>query len=123
MGGDLMVAPTDGMIECKAIILFYEDELGNLTSIAEWDAAGERSHGDELGREMDRWENHPEHVKDRFRNRARKVLETVAAADACLSNAEQKAQAARCGCKGSDDYCPCQNVADRETIKTRLEAR
>lgn len=24
--------------------------------------------------------------------------------------AEQKAQGAKCGCLGTDDYCPCQNV-------------
>lgn len=32
-----------------------------------------------------------------------------------LTAAEQKIQAARCGCRGSDDYCGCQNVPDRET--------
>jgi hypothetical protein len=26
------------------------------------------------------------------------------------TDAEKKVQAARCGCRGSDDYCPCQNV-------------
>ena len=36
-------------------------------------------------------------------------------AGALLSPEEQQAQAARCSCHGSDDYCPCQNVADRET--------
>ena len=37
----------------------------------------------------------------------------------CLTNAEQKAQASRCPCGGSDDYCPCQNVPDRVTIGER----
>lgn len=37
----------------------------------------------------------------------------------CLSDAEQKAQAARCGCRGSDDYCPCQNTPDRQTMQER----
>lgn len=36
-----------------------------------------------------------------------------------LSADEQKAQAARCGCRGSDDYCPCQNVPDAETKTAR----
>lgn len=34
-----------------------------------------------------------------------------------LTNEEQKAQGARCGCKGTDDYCVCQNVPDRITQK------
>lgn len=29
---------------------------------------------------------------------------------ACLSPEEKAAQAKRCGCRGQDDYCPCQNV-------------
>ncbi|MFA6984609.1 MAG: hypothetical protein WC213_00185 [Arenimonas sp.] len=36
-----------------------------------------------------------------------------------LSDAEQKAQAARCGCRGSDDYCACQNVPDATTKAER----
>ena len=28
--------------------------------------------------------------------------------------AEQKAQGAKCGCLGMDDYCPCQNVVQGE---------
>lgn len=28
----------------------------------------------------------------------------------CPTEAEKKAQGALCGCRGSDDYCPCQNV-------------
>ena len=39
--------------------------------------------------------------------------------EACLSTAEQKAQAERCGCRGTDDYCTCQNVADRITKAAR----
>jgi hypothetical protein len=30
--------------------------------------------------------------------------------DRCLSQAEMKAQGARCECKGLDDYCVCQNT-------------
>lgn len=37
------------------------------------------------------------------------------AAPAGLTQDEQKAQAQRCGCKGSDDYCPCQNAPDQVT--------
>lgn len=40
----------------------------------------------------------------------------------CLSPAEQKAQGARCGCRGSDDYCVCQNVPDAETRRQRAGA-
>jgi hypothetical protein len=39
--------------------------------------------------------------------------------DAALTDAEQKAQGARCGCKGVDDYCVCQNVPDSTTRKER----
>lgn len=40
-----------------------------------------------------------------------------------LSPAEQWEQAARCGCRGSDDYCRCQNVPDDITKrKWRAEA-
>lgn len=35
-----------------------------------------------------------------------------------LTNEEQKAQGARCGCRGIDDYCVCQNVPDRTTLET-----
>lgn len=34
-----------------------------------------------------------------------------------LTQEEQKAQAERCPCRGSDDYCPCQNVPDAITRK------
>lgn len=71
--GDLK--PTAEMIEAKAIILFYEDEFQNLEWIAANDAKGNTSVGDKLGRELDRWEEHPDHVHERFRNRARKLLE------------------------------------------------
>lgn len=33
----------------------------------------------------------------------------------CLTSDEMKEQAARCGCHGGDDYCPCQNEPDRVT--------
>ena len=62
---------TDAMIEAQAIILFYQDELENLRFIAGQDAKGQRDAGNSLGRCLDRWENHPGHVHDRFRNRAR----------------------------------------------------
>lgn len=38
-----------------------------------------------------------------------------------LTNAEQKAQGARCGCKGIDDYCPCQNRPDAQTLAERAK--
>ncbi|WP_089177181.1 hypothetical protein [Bosea sp. AS-1] len=41
---------------------------------------------------------------------------------ACLTDAEQKEQAARCSCRGSDDYCSCQNVPDATTIRNRRRA-
>jgi hypothetical protein len=66
--------PTAAMIEAKAIILFYEDELENLRWIAESDAAGKTKVGDEIGRDLDRWEKHPDYVQERFRNRARQAF-------------------------------------------------
>lgn len=36
-----------------------------------------------------------------------------------LTDNEQKSQAARCPCKGSDDWCPCQNTPDRATRDAR----
>ncbi|MER8560127.1 hypothetical protein [Mesorhizobium sp. M0578] len=36
-----------------------------------------------------------------------------------LTGAEQKAQGARCGCMGADDYCVCQNVPDAITKHER----
>lgn len=36
-----------------------------------------------------------------------------------LSTREMQAQAQRCDCHGSDDYCPCQNVPDAETRRRR----
>lgn len=39
--------------------------------------------------------------------------------DGCLTDAEQKAQATRCACHGSDDYCVCQNVPDATTKAER----
>ncbi len=32
-----------------------------------------------------------------------------------LTRAEMREQAARCGCRGSDEYCMCQNVPDKVT--------
>ena len=40
----------------------------------------------------------------------------------CLSMAEKAAQAARCGCRGADDWCVCQNAPDRQTIAERRAA-
>jgi hypothetical protein len=40
-----------------------------------------------------------------------------------LTLAEQKAQAARCPCHGSDDYCPCQNRPDATTLRERGSAQ
>lgn len=37
----------------------------------------------------------------------------------CLSPSEQKAQGSRCGCRGADDYCVCQNVTDATTRALR----
>lgn len=37
----------------------------------------------------------------------------------CLSPAEQKSQGDRCGCRGADDYCVCQNVPDKQTLAAR----
>lgn len=41
------------------------------------------------------------------------------AAECGLTDAEMKAQGARCGCGGADDYCPCQNVPDAATRRQR----
>jgi hypothetical protein len=38
---------------------------------------------------------------------------------ACLSAEEKADQATRCGCRGQDDYCPCQNAPDRQTTAGR----
>jgi hypothetical protein len=38
-----------------------------------------------------------------------------------LTDAEQKAQGARCGCKGVDDMCVCQNVTDATTRADRAQ--
>lgn len=40
----------------------------------------------------------------------------------CLDADEKAIQGARCGCRGQDDYCPCQNAPDRMTLKARNEA-
>lgn len=39
-----------------------------------------------------------------------------------LSDGEMAVQAKRCACRGSDDYCPCQNAPDRQTQKERKDA-
>lgn len=43
----------------------------------------------------------------------------ISTSEPCLTSDEQKAQAARCACRGADDYCPCQNAPDRTTIEAR----
>jgi hypothetical protein len=40
-----------------------------------------------------------------------------------LTVAEQKTQAVRCGCRGSNDYCPCQNTPDRVTRQYRAAVK
>jgi hypothetical protein len=40
-----------------------------------------------------------------------------------LTPQEQWAQAARCPCRGSDDYCICQNVPDRLTRQQRAAVK
>lgn len=37
----------------------------------------------------------------------------------CLTMSEQKAQATRCSCRGVDEWCPCQNTPDRQTMLAR----
>jgi hypothetical protein len=39
-----------------------------------------------------------------------------------LSSEDQRAQGRRCGCRGTDDYCPCQNVPDDVTLRLRKAA-
>ena len=39
-----------------------------------------------------------------------------------LSDVDMKAQALRCSCRGHDDFCVCQNVPDRTTIRERIAA-
>lgn len=48
-----------------------------------------------------------------------KEMAAQLAAEPGLTDAEQKAQAARCGCRGSDDYCACQNQPDEQTRAAR----
>ncbi len=36
-------------------------------------------------------------------------------ADGRLTAGEQRDQAGRCSCRGSDDLCPCQNAPDAQT--------
>lgn len=47
---------------------------------------------------------------------------TFRMADDAITPAEQQSQAARCACRGADDYCPCQNTPDRQTLKDRSDA-
>lgn len=47
------------------------------------------------------------------------LIQPLSASDNYLTDAEQKAQAARCGCRGHDDYCVCQNVPDSQTVAAR----
>lgn len=56
---------------------------------------------------------------------ARKVRELAPPPDPfaarSLTEAEMRDQAGRCGCRGVDDMCPCQNAPDR-TTRARWEA-
>ena len=45
--------------------------------------------------------------------------ESAAVADQGLTPADQRAQAARCPCRGADEWCPCQNTPDRQTMLAR----
>lgn len=38
----------------------------------------------------------------------------------CLTAVEQASQASRCACRGTDEYCPCQNTPDCLTLRQRL---
>lgn len=51
-----------------------------------------------------------------------RILSPQSGDEACLTIAEQKAQATRCSCRGADDYCPCQNAPDTQTRKDRGDA-
>lgn len=42
--------------------------------------------------------------------------------DGPLTTAEQAAQAKRCGCRGYNDMCGCQNTPDHETLWERAAA-
>lgn len=48
-----------------------------------------------------------------------KELAAKLAAEPGLTTEEMKAQAKRCNCRGSDDYCTCQNVPDEATRAAR----
>lgn len=64
-----------------------------------------------------------EHTADyQMAARAEAALKALAA-ERGLSEAEKRAQAARCGCRGTDiDWCICQNAPDSVTIKERVAA-
>lgn len=47
------------------------------------------------------------------------AIDNIPERDLTLTRDDQAAQAERCGCRGADDYCPCQNVPDRETLAQR----
>lgn len=68
---------------------------------------------------FDGWEEAKAAAQADYEARIRSALSAQVQDVALLRPEEQKAQASRCGCKGSDDYCPCQNVADAETIRVR----
>lgn len=54
-----------------------------------------------------------------FEDSVEQVCDLLNSLDYGLSNADQKAQGARCGCGGADDYCVCQNVPDPVTWEER----
>ncbi len=47
-------------------------------------------------------------ISDAFSDWYRRVTETLDRAP--LTAADQKQQGMSCSCRGTDDYCPCQNV-------------
>lgn len=49
--------------------------------------------------------------------RLRKAMEARTVAG--LTEAEMREQGKKCGCKGTDEYCPCQNVPFRSTLDAR----
>lgn len=51
--------------------------------------------------------------------RLRKAMETEAVT--ALTEAEMREQGKKCGCKGTDEYCPCQNVIFRKTAHAALK--
>jgi len=47
-----------------------------------------------------------------FEDSVEQVCELLNSIDTCATEDEKKVQATRCGCRGHDEYCACQNVPD-----------